>query len=129
MPSISVSLFAGHSLLTPIEYQALDAVFTAYNNKEIMDAWQSLCHLRVVTLHIITRLLECNKLIVDIRDLRRNLDKGIKLSMEVCQWLFYGLYIMRTVLLRVRVHFYSSILFVVYLQESCMLVHLTQLDW
>ena len=61
----------------PMEYQALHVVFTAYNSNEIMDVWRSVYHLRVATLHIVTKLLQLNKLTIVARDLKGKFDKGI----------------------------------------------------
>ena len=74
---IIILFVAEHCLLTPVEYQALHTVFSAYKSKEIMDVWQSVYHLRVVTLHIITQLLQKTKLTIVARDLKGKFDKGI----------------------------------------------------
>ena len=58
-----------------MEYQALHVVFFAYNNKEIMDTWQSLYHLRIVTFHIV--MLSLRSKIVETGDLRDKFVKGI----------------------------------------------------
>ena len=59
-----------------MEYRALHAVFSTHNNEEIMDVWQSVYHLRVVTLHIITQLLQSKKLTIVARDLKSKFNKG-----------------------------------------------------
>ena len=58
-----------------MEYQALHAVFFAYNKKEIMETWQSLYHLRIITFHIV--MLSLQSKIVETGDLRDKFDKGI----------------------------------------------------
>ena len=58
-----------------MEYQALHAVFFTYNNKEIMETWQSLYHLRIVTFHIV--MLSLRSKIVETGDLRDKFVKGI----------------------------------------------------
>ena len=48
-----------------------------------MDAWHLIRHLRVVTLHIITLLLESNRQEAAVRDLKSNLEKGDSNTMAV----------------------------------------------
>ena len=74
---ILILFVAEHCLLAPVEYRALHTMFSAYKSKEIMDVWQSVYHLRVVTLHIITQLLRKTKLTIVARDLKGKFDKGI----------------------------------------------------
>ena len=74
---VIILFVAEHCLLTPVEYQALHMLFSSYKSKEIMDVWQSVYHLRVVTLHIITQLLQKTKLTIVAHDLKGKFDKGI----------------------------------------------------
>lgn len=59
-----------------VDYRALHTVFSTYNSKKIMDVWQSVYHLRVATLHIITQLLRSKRLAVVARDLKGKFDGG-----------------------------------------------------
>ena len=77
MQVIQFLFVADHGLLTPVEYQALDTMFSAYNSKKIMDVWHSIYHMRVVTLHIVMQLLQSEKLTVVVRDLKGKFHKGM----------------------------------------------------
>ena len=54
--------------------------------------WQSVYHLRVVTLHIITQLLQSKKLTTVARDLKGKFDKGIDTYMHTYTYFQYNFY-------------------------------------
>ena len=60
-----------------MEYEALHTFFSAYNSKKIMNVWQSVYHMRVVTLNIVIQLLRSKKLTIVAKDLKGKFVKGM----------------------------------------------------